>query len=93
MGLLVFMSRKHLGMILRPDLGRLRDVVTGKLKDSYTKRTPNWQGNASEDPKTVHALNNLSPWFIVLYCLTYTIWAFDLIMSLDPHWISNLFGA
>ncbi len=93
MGLLVFMSRKLLGMSLRPDLGRLRDVVTGKLKDSYTKRTPNWQGNAVEDPKTIHALNNASPWFIVLYCLTYTIWAFDTIMSLDPHWISNLFGA
>jgi hypothetical protein len=35
----------------------------------------------------------LSPVFGVLYALALSLLAFDLIMSLDPHWFSTLFGA
>jgi hypothetical protein len=35
----------------------------------------------------------LSPVFGILYALVLSLLAFDLIMSLDPHWFSTLFGA
>jgi len=35
----------------------------------------------------------LSPIFGVLYAFVLSLLAFDLIMSLDPHWYSTLFGA
>ena len=35
----------------------------------------------------------LSPIFGILYAFVLTLLAFDLIMSLDPHWSSTLFGA
>ncbi|MEW6667777.1 MAG: hypothetical protein AB1512_21420 [Thermodesulfobacteriota bacterium] len=35
----------------------------------------------------------LSPIYGVLYGFILTLFAFDLIMSLDPHWYSTLFGA
>lgn len=35
----------------------------------------------------------LSPLYAVLYALVLTLLAVDLIMSLDPHWVSTLFGA
>lgn len=35
----------------------------------------------------------LSVLFLVLYAVVGSLLAFDLVMSLDPHWISTLFGA
>ena len=35
----------------------------------------------------------LSPIFGILYAVVLSLLAFDLIMSLDPHWVSTLFGA
>lgn len=34
----------------------------------------------------------LSPILLILYGVVYTLLAFDLVMALDPHWISTLFG-
>jgi hypothetical protein len=90
MGALVLMSRMMLGLSLKPDLAKLRDKVPGKLKDLYGKRVGAAAPNAAETQKK---LLDLSPWFILLYCQVYTVWAFDVLMALDPHWVSTLFGA
>jgi hypothetical protein len=90
MGALVLMSRMMLGLSLKPDLAKLKDRVPGKLKALYAKRV----GAAAPDPaETQKKLLDYSPWFILLYCIVYTIWAFDVLMALDPHWVSTLFGA
>ncbi len=34
----------------------------------------------------------LAPGFLILFALTYTMASFDLLMSLDPHWFSTIFG-
>jgi hypothetical protein len=38
-------------------------------------------------------LNVLSVLYILAYALVLSLLAFDLLMSMDPHWISTLFGA
>ena len=38
-------------------------------------------------------LATLASVFILLYALVFSLLAFDLVMSLEPHWISTLFGA
>jgi hypothetical protein len=93
MGALIFMSRVLLGKSLRADLGRIRGLVPARLQAQYGKRSANWKGDEAEAAAAQRSLLDLSPWFIVLYCCTYTIWAFDVMMSLDPHWVSTLFGA
>ncbi len=35
----------------------------------------------------------LSSVFLVLYAVVFSLLAFDLVMSLEPHWISTVFGA
>ena len=42
---------------------------------------------------SVTRLTTLSVLFLVLYAVVGSLLAFDLVMSLDPHWISTLFGA
>jgi hypothetical protein len=34
----------------------------------------------------------LSPMFLIIFGLTFTLVSFDLLMSLDPHWYSTMFG-
>ena len=94
MALLVWMSRLMLGKSLKIDLARAKNLVQpAKLKELYAKRSAGSKGDEREAAATQRDLLNLSPWFVTLYCLVYTIWAFDVLMSLDPHWVSTLFGA
>ena len=47
----------------------------------------------SAKPAHHHRLNVLAIMLAVAYALTYTLFGFDLMMSLDPHWYSTLYGA
>ena len=48
----------------------------------------------AEDRETgTRMLTVLSPIFIFLYAILFSLIAFDLVMSLEPHWLSTLFGA
>ncbi len=48
--------------------------------------------DACGDPAITHRLRLVSAPSLVLYGLTLTAAAFDLLMSLDPHWYSTIFG-
>ncbi|MEN8151281.1 MAG: quinol:cytochrome C oxidoreductase [Planctomycetota bacterium] len=45
------------------------------------------------DPALTAKLAKGSPGLMVLYALTVTFAAFDILMSLDPHWYSTIYGA
>jgi len=34
----------------------------------------------------------LAAWLVFIYCLVFSLIAFDVVMALDPHWFSTLFG-
>lgn len=46
----------------------------------------------SGDPALTNKMQALSAPGVILYALTTTFFAFDLLMSLDPHWFSTIFG-
>jgi Ni/Fe-hydrogenase subunit HybB-like protein len=53
-----------------------------------------WIKNGDGDAgKHAHAQATLSPIYIVLYAFILTLVSFDFIMSLNPEWVSTLFGA
>ena len=49
--------------------------------------------NATDTTGSQRQLTLLSSVFLLLYALVFSLFAFDLVMSLEPHWISTLFGA
>ena len=51
------------------------------------------QEKAKDKEAGTRMLTVLSPIFIFLYAILFSLIAFDLVMSLDPHWLSTLFGA
>lgn len=46
------------------------------------------------DPKYKYTARNkaMSPVFLIIFGVTFTMASFDQIMSLDPHWFSTMFG-
>ncbi|MDX1660683.1 MAG: hypothetical protein R3326_02735 [Gemmatimonadota bacterium] len=78
---------------LRPDLGRLRDRVTGWRSDLYARLTGGWQGLDVEVERSRRNRGKLAPALAVLYAVVWSVMAWDWLMSVDPHWFSTLFGA
>ncbi len=48
--------------------------------------------DANGDIKYTNRNKVLAPLFMVLFALSFTMSAIDLLMSLDPHWFSTMFG-
>ena len=48
--------------------------------------------DTTKDPKLTLRNKSLSPIFLILFALTYTLSSFDQVMSIDPKWFSTMFG-
>jgi hypothetical protein len=81
------------GTNLKPDLHRLKDNVSGWRRDIYDRILGSYSGSAEDEAEVDKLLSRLGPALILLYAYMLTIIAFDLVMSLAPYWLSNLFGA
>ena len=46
----------------------------------------------SHDLQLTHANQKWAPIFMIFFGVSYTMVAFDLLMSLDPHWFSTMYG-
>jgi len=71
----------------------LAAVATGLIYFSVKADSPRVEGNKSPDINLLWKRQNaLSPVLGILYALVLSLLAFDLVMSLEPHWTSTLFG-
>jgi len=77
----------------RPDVGRMIEGDDGRIGGLLRGIAANWKGFEVEDRRRKRILRILSPVLLFVYAITYSILAFDLVMSLDPYWYSTLFGA
>lgn len=78
---------------MRPDLGRLREKLGGWRGALYGRMTGGWRGLEAEIDRAQGNRARLAPAVIVAWAVLWTIWAWDWLMSVDPHWYSTLFGA
>lgn len=77
---------------VRPDLGLVKTGSRSALSFDVLKIMKNWRGQAEEEERTNRINNFLAPILILAYALVLSLLAFDLVMSLSPHWFSSLFG-
>jgi Ni/Fe-hydrogenase subunit HybB-like protein len=87
---LVLASAAFAYFVLRPDAGALAQTGPTPYPVWLTRH---WRGEEAERERSRRALAWLAPLLILLYCVVYTLVGFDMIMTLDPHWYSTLFGA
>jgi hypothetical protein len=86
LGVLLALSLVFAYWQLRPDMGLARDEGwTGH--DRFTR---GWTSQELEEERSHRKLTVLGPALGLAYALAFTFVAIDLVMSLDPHWLSML---
>ncbi len=85
--ILLILSLFYLYYSLRQDLGGVGDKLNGLAGWIAS----GWSGE--DERKAIwKKLGRFAPAVLILYTLVFSFFAWDLIMSLDPHWLSTLFG-
>ena len=78
---------------LRPEADRIPEHTSRWGSFLLERLRRGWRGAEAEQANSQRVLTILSPAFLLLYAILFSLLGFDLVMSLDPHWISTLFGA
>jgi hypothetical protein len=86
------MSLRYAYWALRPDLGQIRDEAPAERRALYHRLTGGWRGQEEEERIAARKLARLGPGIALLYALTFSMLAWDYVMSLDYHWFSTLIG-
>ncbi|HEX9727383.1 MAG TPA: NrfD/PsrC family molybdoenzyme membrane anchor subunit [Gemmatimonadales bacterium] len=78
---------------LKPDVAALRGDATGWKRALYDRIAGDYTGTPEQIEQLDRRIHRMAPILCLLYAYLFSLLAFDLIMSLAPYWISNLFGA
>jgi hypothetical protein len=80
---------------LRPDAALLESRPAGRGARIRAWLARGWQaaGEGAELARSADRLSRLAAAVVVTFTIVMTLVAFDLVMSLAPHWLSNLLGA
>ncbi len=77
---------------LRPDIGLVRNQVSGRLAAVYESMTRGWRGQEAEEALAHRRLAKLAPAIALVWAAAFSIVAWDFVMSLEAHWFSTLIG-
>jgi hypothetical protein len=90
---LAILSLLFLKTSVRPALHGAAENASGLPRTLFLRWTANWKGEAAEREESEQKLRRMAPVICLLYAFGYSFIGFDQVMSLEPTWYSNLFGA
>lgn len=91
--LLLWLSYRFVRYSVRTDLGLLKEKdALLKLPWWAERFVTNWKGLEQEQQLSSVGLTRLTPVLLIAFVVLYSLIGFDLVMTLDPHWYSTLFG-
>ena len=81
-------------LTLRPDMDLTRAAANDDPGRSRWRErlTAGWTGQEAEEVRSWHRLQKISPVIVMAYAVVMSMFAIDWAMSLEPHWLSTLFG-
>ena len=92
LSLLTLVSYWYMRTSLRPDLGIASKKLDGKHPAWWNKLTKDWTNDEDEITKSATKQRQIAPAVCILFAVVFTVMIVDLVMSLSPHWYSNMFG-
>lgn len=96
LAVLFYVMHRYVRISLRRDIGLLREKSPNASfwkKSIYDGLVRNWRGSDVELPATREQLSWNGPLLILIYAVVYSLFAFEMLMSMDNIFYSNLFGA
>jgi Ni/Fe-hydrogenase subunit HybB-like protein len=78
---------------MKPDLADLKEHVSGWRRKLFDKIVGDYDGTPEALAAVEHRIHWLAPLLCIVYAYMFSLIGFDLVMSLAPYWLSNLFGA
>ncbi len=91
-GLLIALNFVFLRASLRPDLVAASKVLGADAPAWWSRFTGGAGSVAEEAEKGLATQYTMVPILGIAYAVLFSLMAFDLVMSLDPWWFSNMFG-
>ena len=95
-GLLFFLLTRFVYLSLRADVGlaRERDTLGKNWRlPVHNFLLKNWQGSEREVLPIQRRLSTWGPILVFCYAIIFSLFAFEMVMGMNPSWTSNLFGA
>ncbi|MEW6512302.1 MAG: hypothetical protein AB1428_15235 [Bacteroidota bacterium] len=90
---LMWLSGTYVYYSIRPDLGQAPSGTGGAPASGLVHRLmKHWRGWETESLESGRRLARLTPALLIAFAVLYSLIGFDLVMPLDPHWFSTLFG-
>jgi hypothetical protein len=92
-GLLSLLGFLYLRNSLRPDLGAASKELEGNHPAWWGRLIQGYGTVEEETASCQKRMMTMSPIYLIMYATILSFVSFDLVMSLAPHWYSNMFGA
>lgn len=86
------LSLRYVYLSARPEVGLLKEKNLAPDSRWIDRLTSHWQGYDRELEIRNAKLTRLVPIILLAYAGIYTFAGFDVVMSLDPHWYSAIYG-
>jgi hypothetical protein len=90
--LLSVLSLRYVSISIRPEVGLLKGRGFISASSWVDRLASGWHDYSSECEARNSKLTKLVPGILVSFGVIYTFMGFDVVMSLDPHWYSTLYG-
>jgi len=91
LGILFLLSLTFVRNSLRPDLGVAAEKLGSRAPAWWGRITLGWKGEKAEIEEAYQRNIKLAPVMVVSYAVIFSMFAVDAVMSLEPHWYSNMF--
>jgi hypothetical protein len=93
-GLMVGLAVYFASLVLRPDMGIAQtaggdDAGRARWRE---RLTAGWRGQEQEEVRSWRRMIRLAPAMVIINAVIMSMIAYDWAMSLEPHWLSTLFG-
>lgn len=92
LSLLTFFAFRYLKISLRPDLGVAAKKLNGQHPAWWNRFIKDWTTDEEEIEKSAIKQRYAAPVVCIFFACVLTVSIVDLVMSLSPHWYSNMFG-
>lgn len=94
LGILTGMGYIYVRKSVRPDAGLAQEIDASWVAEhpATSKAAAGFTTVKEEVERTHGFLDYFAPWFAGLYAICFAMIGYDLVMSVDPHWFSTMFG-